>query len=280
MVIVWRWGKAKVNRLLGNADPPVCVTHGYTFPLPYEILEMIVAHFPHDLPTLKACSLTCRSWYTVVVPRIHHTLTLGRATGGRLKALSGLHKSGLLPLVKEIRMGRGDYDPWLSSPAFGYRDLRRFSAFTNVHTLRVRRLEIYSFVQHIEHYFEHLSPTLRSIALPEPQCTPRQLAHFLAYFSNLDNIEIWRMLIDVPDMADPGTKHPLFSAPKLRGQLMICEFPWVETWTQLIASCGGLRFRHMYLCGPAGCTQFLLGVCANTLETLRFNATDVEVVGK
>ena len=280
MVTVWRRSKATVNRLLGIAAPRAGATHGSSFPLPYEIVEMIVAHLAHDLPALKACSLTCRSCYIVVFPRIHHTISLGRGIDGRVKPLSELHELGLIPLIKEIRVREGGDSPWFTPQVFRHRDFRHFSTFANVHTLRLQRLEIYRFIPCIERYFEHFIPTLRSIALSEPRGTPRQLSHFLCYFSNLDDVEIRRMLTNVPNATDPDREHAPFSAPKLRGQLILCDSPWVETWTQLITSCGGLRFRHMYLRDVVGCTPILLDACANTLETLRFNATDGGVVSK
>ena len=49
------------------------------FPLPYEFLEMITACLIHDLGALKACSLTCRSWYPPVAP---HLYPHGRDTEG------------------------------------------------------------------------------------------------------------------------------------------------------------------------------------------------------
>jgi len=54
MVTVWHRGKSGVNCLLGKAYKPTC-----PFPLPYEIVEMIIAHLTRDLRTLKACSLIC-----------------------------------------------------------------------------------------------------------------------------------------------------------------------------------------------------------------------------
>ena len=68
VVTVWHQTKAKFNRLLGNAPPQVYAARAPTHPLPYEIRKMIVAHLIHDLRSLKACSLTCRSWYIVTVP--------------------------------------------------------------------------------------------------------------------------------------------------------------------------------------------------------------------
>jgi hypothetical protein len=280
MLTVWHRCKAKVNRLLHDAPPEAWATHESTrpFPLPYEIMDMI-AHLTRSLDTLKACSLTCRSWYTVVVPHLHHTLTLkGNGpiiTRGELKSLSRLHELGLIPLVKEIRMEhRNSF--WLHPQAFSSHDLHYFSTFANVQTLKIRALDIGQFMPGIEQYFEHFSPTLRSITLYHPvNWTPRQLSHLLSLFSNLDDIEIWGFG-DTPtsSAATPDTELVPPPAPKLRGRLTLYNFSLVETWTHLITLCDGLRFRHMDLAGSAGCAPVLLEACAETLETLRFNRGD------
>jgi len=41
----------------------------------------------------------------------------------------------------------------------------------------------------------------------------------------------------------------------------------------LIASCGGLRFRHIGFCGSESCAPVLLEACGETLVTLRFYST-------
>jgi len=105
MVIAWHRGKVKVNRLLGSPLSETYATRELILPLPCEIAEMIIAHLTHDLNTLKAYSLTCRSWYAVAAPHTHHTLILGRgATPSGLKPLSELHGRGLVPLVREIQV--------------------------------------------------------------------------------------------------------------------------------------------------------------------------------
>ena len=277
---VWRRGKSKFSRLSNNTAPRARAAYESTSPLPYEIAEMIVAHIAHDLPALKAYSLTCRSWYIVAFPHIHHTIILGCGIVGRLKPLSELHGLGLIPLIKEIRVRQWEDRLWFTPQVFRRHDFRHFSTFANVHTLRVQRLEIYRFIPLIERYFEHLLPTLRSITLSEPHGTPRQLSHFLSYFSNLDDIEIRQIFSNVPNATDPDRMHAPFSAPKLRGELILYGFPYAETWMQLITSCGGLRFRYMYLRDVADCTPVLLDACAETLETLRFNASDGHIVCK
>ena len=281
MRIAWRRGKANINRLLGN--PPLGVplethsAHGATSLLPYEIVEMIIAHIAHDLDALKACSSTCRSWYIAAVPHIHRTLTLTDGTRSithrELKPLSQLHQLGLIPLIKEIRVyqQRGN---WLAPQAFSPGDLSCLSAFPNVQTLRLQYLEIPHFIPGIERYFGHFSSTLRSIALLEPAGTPRQLSYFLSLFPNLDNIAIWHTPTRPPNITTPGTELLPFSTPGLRGRLMLRQFDSAETWICLVALCGGLRFRYMNLCMVGGCAPLLFEACAETLETLRFHAAD------
>ena len=275
---IWHQGKAKVVHLFGVVVPWARATPESTCRVPYEIVEMIATHLIHDLYALKACSLTCRSWYTVMAPHIHHTLTLGPDIVNRKpKPLSKLHELGLIPLVKEIRVEQRGDTPWFIPQTFSHHHLRHFYAFANVHTLRLQRLEIYRFIPLIERYFGHFLPTLRSIALFEPRCTPRQLSHFLSYFPNLDDIDIWRVFPDVPD---PDTKVAPLSTPKPRGQLTLAGFFLAETWKHFIPLCGGLWFRHMDLCGSGPCVPILFGACARTLETLRFYATDHDTVSK
>jgi len=241
-------------------------------------VEMIIAHLSRDLHTLKVFSLTCRSWYITAVPHLHRTLTLREnvqnAAHDKLKPLSKLHELGLEPLVKEIKVDqlRIRDTLWFVPREFSRRNLRYFSTFSNVHTLRLRNFDIFRFIPHINRYFGHLSPTLRSVTLYGPRCTPQQLSHFLSLFPNLDDIELRN-----PLMFDVGTtKHVPFStpAPGLRGRLALYNFSQVEAWTQIIASCGGLQFHHIDLYKAVCSTPVLLEACAETLETIRFNTAD------
>ena len=249
--------------------------------LPYEIVEIVIAHAVDDLGALQACSLTCHSWYIAAVPHLHHILTLGDnipgIAPGKLKPLSKLHQLGLMPLVKEIRVEQTR--TWFVPQTLSRRGLRYFSAFANVQTLRLERLDIFRFIPGIERYFGQFSSTLRSIALLRPFCTPRQLSHFLSLFSNLDDIKIWRACTRLENPTIPDAELVPFSMPKLRGRLVLHDFGSVETWTHLVASGSDLRFRYMDLCNAGGCPPVLFEACAETLETLRleaprFSATD------
>jgi len=247
---------------------------------------MIIAYLIHDLGTLKTCSLTCHSWYIAAVPHLHHTLTLGegrpRFSHNKLRPLSRLQDLGLIPLIEEIRVDQVfDTTYWFLPRAFSRRDLRIFSTFANVHTLKLQNMQIYHFISDIERYFGHFSPTLRSITLYDPCCTPRQLSHFFSLFPNLEDIEIWGVCVHLhtPGTAITDMELVSFSVPKLRGRLALCNSSWIETWKHLTASCGGLRFRHVHIHGSTYCVPFLLEALSETLETLQLSA-DNDAVSK
>ena len=277
VVMVWHQGKARISRFLNDTSSK---TYEYTFPLPYGIVEMIIAHFVDDFDNLKACSLTCRCWYIAAVPHLHHTLvlrdeSLDQVRGG-LKPLFKLHKLRLLPLIKELQVTQLGGPPvgWFMPPAFSRNDLRYFSALTNIHTLKLQRLNIPHFAPRLKHYFGQFSPTLRSISLCYPLCSaPRELSYFLSFFPNLDDIHIRS-----PSLTDhaPPNGMELFSiqTPKLRGRLTLHCSRLVVGLEDLIAVRNGLRFRRMELEGVGDRAPILLKACANTLETLRFFVLD------
>ena len=277
MKTIWHQSKVTINRLLGNPPPEPCTIRESDSCLPHEIMEMIIAHIAHDLATLKAFSLTCRSWYIAAVPHLHHTLTLTdnmlATTYEELKPLSKLHRLGLMPLIRKIQVIHWQ-SKWFAPRAFSRRDLRYFPAFTNVHTLKFHCLDISPFIPGVKRYFGHFSPTLRSIEFVEPFCTPQQLSHFLSLFENLDDIKICGP-IHLPKKTTPDTELVPLSTPRLQGRLVVLNFDLVETWTGLITAGHGLRFRYMELWSVGDCAPVLLEACAETLETLRFNAADV-----
>jgi len=227
---------------------------------------MIIAYLVYDIPALKACSLTCYSWYIAAVPHIHRTFVFKGADRAGLKSLSMRYALGLLPLVNDLRILQPASDPrWFLPQSFNRRGLRHIFALTNVQSLTVQNLDIRRFIPELQRYFGHFSPTLRSITLESPRCTPRQLSHFFSLFPNLDDIEVrcFAHRFEFP----AGTLLPV-STPKLQGQLVLSLSPSVETW-ELLAASGGLRFCSIHLYPVSKCAPVLLAACAETLEILR-----------
>ena len=268
--------KGKTTRLPDNEPQTsrVVTAHESIRDLPYEIVEMIFTYLIRDLNTIKACSLTCRSWYVVAAPRIHHTLLLREARRKiphfGLKPLSELHDRGLMPFVKEIRIRQWN-SYWFFPQAFSPRDLHHFTAFVNVRILRIHALDIDCFIPSLGRHFEGFMPTLRSIALHFPSCTPRQLSFFLSLFSNLDDIEIWwnsHLRPCKPNTTPPTI--PVLPAQNLRGQLKLYSFRRFDGWVDLMTSFRGQQFRYIELSKVGSYAPVLLEACAETLETLRF----------
>ena len=248
--------------------------------LPRELVEMIISHLIYDTPTLLACSLTCYSWYIATVSHLHHTLT---TDGGRWRAdkkylwptpLRKSYELGLLPLVTRLRIRSSyQYEVKFAPEQLDRRTLRYFSALTNLQELGIDNLQVSSLMPTIKQCFGHFSPTLRFLALSKPDGSCRQVLYFIGLFPNLQDLKLHSFLfIDTQKNTADATLVPP-SIPPLRGRLTFTE---VTRWGfvgDMVALFGGLRFRYMDLF-RVNRMWFLLGACANTLETLRFYPTD------
>jgi len=173
--------------------------------------------------------------------------------------------------VKKIRVDQGPgTDSWLASQAFSHLDLRYFSAFANVHALDLENMQIYRFIPGTERYLEHLTRQRYDPShCPIHTAVPPNNYHISSPF-----FQIWNTHKYPPDTTTPERDLTPFSTPNLRGQLVLCDSNWAETWTCLTTSCGGPRFHHMELRECASCAPVLFEACAETLETLRFSARD------
>ena len=245
-----------------------------TVNLPQDVLKILIADLWDDVPSLKAFSATCYSWYLAAAPHLHHTLTLEDRpldlSRAELKPLAKLHKMNLLPFVKRLLVRSSSFEPWLSPRKLDRRTLRYFSALTNVQQLRIERFDLSKFMPSIERYFGCFAPALRSISLTVSSGTPRQLLCLLALFPSLDDIEIEYYPVTKPDTTmNPGSEVAVpFSVPSLRGQLKLAHFPSETIFRDMIALFGGLRFRYMDLFSVQG-SRLLLEACADTLQTVR-----------
>jgi hypothetical protein len=264
--------------LYGTPDPETPTAYPCPIArLPHELLNLIISHFIYDKRTLLACSLTCYSWYIVTVHHLHHTLTTDNdyfhdSKRYWPKPLRRSYNLGLLPLVRRLRIRSRDY-PDFTSWKLGWFTLPYFSALTNLQELGIDNLQVSGFISNIQQYFGHLLPTLRFLALQNPQGSSRQILYFIGFFPNLQDLKIqYAVPKDEQESTDDATLVPL-STPPLRGRLTLTCFTRESLVKEMILLFGGLRFRHMELFGVK-CVQLLLEACADTLETLRLYPTD------
>ena len=277
---VWYRILAGIWRMFSGSASPT-TRPSYFARLPAEILEMIILHLVYDTRSLLACSLTCHSWYIVVVPHLHCALiiqTYYRYWERKFKwprPLRDMYKLGLLPLVKKFHIGGEDSSkPRLFSPERVSRyTLRHFAALTNVQELGIDHLDIPSFIPKIQQYLGHFLPTVHSLALREPKGSRRQIIYFIGLFKHLEDLKlIYDGINSQDEPADDPTLVPPF-IPPLRGRLTVTCFTRVGVLKDMIDLFGGIRFRHMSLFNVVG-MRLLLDACAETLETLQLHPTD------
>ena len=237
---------------------------------------MTIAYLRYDTRSLRACTLTCHSWYIVAVPHLHHTLTIGVGLWEEGKFLwpnpiRYMHALGLLPLVKEFRV-HGRYDG-LSSKRFNCCILRQFSALTNVQKLEIGNLDIPSFMPRIQRYFGHFLPTVKSLILKKPNGSRRQIIYFIGLFQNLQDLELLNDWLGF--QGKPAGDLALIPAfvPPLRGWLKLVYFNDADLLKDMIDLFGGIRFRYMNLYQVYGMRP-LLDACATTLECVVLDPTD------
>jgi len=125
---------------------------------------MIIAHVLLDTPTLKACSVTCRSFYLATLPHLWHTLIChGRNLDPAREGFIPIQKLGemqLLPLVKRLQIVQHDNDPWFPPTIPDAQTLVYFSAFTNVQELGFVEVDLSKLTPRAQQYFGHFAPTL------------------------------------------------------------------------------------------------------------------------
>ena len=277
---VWYRSLARIQRMRsGSASPETSVIHASPATrLPQEIVGIIIAYLTYDMRSLRACTMTCYSWYIAAAPYLHYGLTTTVDPRGRKfrypNPLQHMHTLGLLPLIKQFRVRGCDYNcVGLSPKSFNLSTLGPFFALTNVQRLNIDYLDIPSFMPRIRRYFRHFLPTVRSLALKEPKGSNRQIIYFVGLFQHLEDLELLHGKVYCQGRpADDPTLIPPF-APPLRGRLTMTCFTRVGFLKDMITLFGGISFRSMDLCNVRG-MRVLLDACAKTLRTLRLYPTD------
>lgn len=171
--------------------------------LPLEVVEMVISYLIYDSFSLRACSLTCHSWYTAAVPHLHRTLTIqtyyyGWNPSWWPKPLEDAGALGFLPFVKRFWVLGNDSVQLGPFPMlFNSRTIRQFYTLTNVQELEVDFLDLSWFTSRLRLYFNNLMPTVRSLTLTDPKGTRRQIVFFIGHFQRLQNLKLSFSKFDV-----------------------------------------------------------------------------------
>ena len=152
---VWYRILVGIQNVLRECFPGDLYNTAPSFPttrLPYDIVELIIAHLIHDMHSLRACSLTCYSWRIAAIPHLYHTLTIETYTSNKRflwqNCLQYMDALGLLSRVKRLCVhgNRGNYVSGLSPMLFIWCVIRQPLASTNIQELEIKYLDIPTFM--------------------------------------------------------------------------------------------------------------------------------------
>ena len=132
-----------------------------------------------------------------------------------------IREFGLLPLVREFQI-LSSYGS-SSRELFNYCILRQFSALTNIHDFEIHRLDIPKFMPRIKRYLRNFLPTVRPLALREPNGSRRQIIYFIGLFQHLKDLELYPGFSFRGNLAGDLTLIPEF-VPPLQGWLRMSRF--------------------------------------------------------
>ena len=128
-------------------------------------------------------------------------------------------------------------------------------------------LDIPSFMPKIQRHFIHFLPTLRCLALKEPEGSDRQIVYFIGLFQHLEDLKLVHDGTRFhEELAENLTLIPPF-IPPLRRLLIVTDFTRADLCNDMIDLFGGIRFRYMALLNVNE-MRFLLGACAKLLEVV------------
>ena len=227
--------------------------------LPREIIDEIMRY--NNLQTLKACSLTSRSFYSAARPMIHKRLVLGMGSairGSSRKRLSSkvyldqaeVFHARYLSAAEERGLLRYGYvqevclDLNISNPE-NVLQLQQLRALETVHTLTIERLNLRKILPVFDRCFSQFVPTLRSLRLGTTWCSDaHKFTEFICRFPRLDELALVNSFV----MTDPDHILGLPSAlPRPEGHRSQQLLPFHHRNTQKIAMVIGRWHRLQFV---------------------------------
>ena len=236
---------------------------------------MVIGYLIHDVPSLRACSETCRSWYISAFPYLHFTLFV-EAKSWDMKfqwpnPIRSMHKLDLLPLVKNVQIHGGYSTKAISTRRFSPCNLLYFSALTNVERLEIHQLDIPDFLPRIREHFGHFLPTVRSLSLDAPRGSSREIVFFIGTFQNLEDLSIRNSCTNIEPQGGENLVPPFI--PPLQGRLTMWHVSRIPLVRDIIDVLGGTKFSYMDVFNVSTASH-LLYACAKTLQGIRLYQMD------
>ena len=254
--------------------------------LPQELVDMILGYLRTDRDALVSCSLTCRAFFCSARRIIHERLlvmgprtfpSIGKFTRWcwiynrrYFRVLSLADDAELVQYVRHLVVEAGQ----VLTPRTLRPYVPNFQKYVQLTTLTLTRFDPKPFLPAFDHYFYHLSQSLRSLNFILPQGTPDVTRVFISRFQNLDNLE-FNPVPKPPCQpqrygSSPGRCHQFTS---LTGTLRIINTDTrrANSLGPLLDLPGGLHFRSLqFVCSADINATGIAGKCSSTLECVTY----------
>ena len=275
---------AKMRKQHGDLNPISTTVQHECIGLPTELVDYIMDILRDDLPTLEACSLTCRAMLASTRRLLHQTLHLTPENNqsvpiqkDRLRFLKRNHNDlhlGFLSYVGECGLPQYARRVYIRMPRIFNPDtllphLRHFQSLDRVHTLAIEQFDPLRWANHYQTCFAHFYPTLTSLTLSDSHNCDGLLLRFALQFPHLENLCVeWmatkRKPLSVPDFT-------VDQPPPLSGHLRLVGYSTVPKLAVYFVRRfpNTANFRSVELETFFGNqAKYILNACAHTLERL------------
>lgn len=284
---LWKRLLPAISQPKSRPPPPTAESTSGWNRLPPELTDDILGYLSDDLPTLKACSLTCKSMLGSARPLIRNWLFLAsagdrRSSAGSLKSLlkrskgrcdlferlATTDRQGLLQYTQHlvIRMGCLPHTPRPLQPYIPY-----LRSVENLQTLTIDALDIPEFMPTFNKCFGKFANSLRGLDIGHTWDSERQLLRFISKFPSLEDLSI-RSRYTVRSY--PGTPPPMpRTSPPFRGHLRLSLVMGSRDLCEALAKLpGGLNFTSLEL---KGCEEpaAVITACRLTLRSISYTWT-------
>jgi len=245
-----------------------------------------------NLEALKSCSLTGRALSYLTKPFIHRILYLTPLTmaptgpeapgpWNEFKDLPAISERGLLQYARRISISL----PGI--PLFAHElepHIQHLRKITNLKSLKIRWMDVPSFLPKMEEYFGTFFGTLQSLELESPRGDHEQILYFACQFRNLRDLKIHGLQDYFHSMRNDGPHFEIKTSPPLDGTLdlhavMTPRSAWGDFkgpevfFSNLVTLPSGLKFRALKLSRYIGNNlQLLVDPCAPTLEYMELTS--------
>jgi len=224
------------------------------FPLPPELVDIVIGHLHGDIEALSACSLVCMTWFPSARYHLFYSFTIScrpyysspePPPFERLVKILELDIS-VRQYIKQLHLT--DQNGWGSTKDFSVALLVQiFERLPSLRTLLIDGVRLPLPAE--PHEVANIPPlSIRTLCFISPICTLPQLIDLIALFGRIDNLCVY------------GMNVPLDEAPPLRHSLAV---------------------KSLLLEGARGypCSQILMGLPSirRSLESLDWTLSPLEV---